>query len=227
MARPDRHWQSLPGGFNALNTTHLFPTDNPYDIPCLAHSPSSALPDWLVPYRTRVRSAQGFAGGAVHFFVDDYRFEAVWRRPVQTLGYLEHFETLLTPDFSLFADWPRAMQLWNTYRSRWCGAYWQSLGFTVIPSVTWSTDDSFEFCFLGLPRRSLLAVSTVGTRRQPGSQYLFLRGFAAMVEHLEPSQVLCYGEPYAAMHGWAELRVYPDYWQGLGHTRRALARSKR
>src|SRR5690606_139839 len=81
------------------------------------------------------------------------RFETVWSRPRKALEALAPYTTLLSPDFSLYRDWPLLLQMWNVYRNRWCGAFWQRQGFTVIPTVSWSTAESVEFCFLGVRGR--------------------------------------------------------------------------
>jgi len=158
MAPQDNsRWSTRPGSFDSLHTSLIFSSDNPLGIPALLHTPTTAIPKWLVPYRTRIRTTQDdLAEGAVHFFLDDYRFETVWRRPRKALEALAPYATLLTPDFSLYRDWPRAAQIWNTYRSRWCGRFWQSLGYRVISTVAWSTPDSFDFCFLGVPHNGTL-----------------------------------------------------------------------
>lgn len=218
-------WACKPGGFDALNASRLFPAANPPGIPDLLPAPLSAVPDHLVAYRQRVR-AQGFdpARAAVHFFLDDYRFETVWARPLRALEHLAKYPTLLTPDFSLYADWPAAMQLWNVYRARWCGRYWQERGFRVIPTVSWSTPASFEFCFLGLPRHSLLAVSSVGVDfHQPAQLNRFLAGFGAMVQRLDPTLVLSYGPLPAEAYAMATVRVYPTRWDGRSHQTVSIA----
>jgi hypothetical protein len=214
------NWQSLPGSFDALNTRQLFPSDNRFGIPTLPHVGLSALPHWLAPYRTRIRSDRGVADGAIHFFLDDYRFETVWSRPRKALQALQPYITLLSPDFSLFADYPRTLQLFNTYRNRWCGAFWIAQDFTVIPSVSWSAPDSFDFCFAGLPEHSLLAVSTVGIFRDADRQW-FVVGFREMVERLSPTTVLCYGQPITGMDELATIKIYPDRWQGIRQARKA------
>ena len=61
-----------------------------------------------------------------HFFLHDYQFERVWNQPKKYINKLLHYKAVLTPDFSLFTDYPVAVQIWNTYRNRWLGAYWQS-----------------------------------------------------------------------------------------------------
>ena len=52
------------------------------------------------------------------------------------------------------------MQLYNTFRNRWCGAYFASEGMRVIPTVSWGDERSFAFCFEGIPKGSTVAVST-------------------------------------------------------------------
>ena len=95
------------------------------------------------------------------------------------------------------------------YRSRWCGAHWAAAGHTIIPTVGWSTPDSYAFCFDGIAAHSAVALTTLGTRRRKSD---FLHGFDALCERVMPSAVLCYGEPFPEMQR-VDLRVYPNRWQ--------------
>jgi len=223
QTRSSTRWQTTPGSFDPLHTAQLFPTDgNRYHIPSLPHAPLSYTPTWITPYRTRIRSAEGTANGAVHFFLDDYRFESVWSHPNKALRYLSDFKTLLTPDFSLYPDWPLAVQLWNVYRSRWCGAFWADAGFQVIPTISWAGRESYEFCFAGIARRSVVALSAVGVRAVEWSR--FDHGFRAMVEHIEPSRVLCYGAIRPELEKLVEVMCYPMRWDGIVSARRQHGR---
>ena len=174
-----------PGSLDSVNARHFFASNNAFGIPTLADNSnlfSSAnttaystsrrevaeqLPTRLIPYRSRMRSEESTKGRfltstGVHFFIEDYRAEAVWTRPVQSLDVLRDFSLVMSPDFSLYRDWPMAILIWNTYRSRWCAAWWQLHGLRVVPSVAWAGPHSYSFCFLGIPRGSIVAVSTVG-----------------------------------------------------------------
>lgn len=222
MAQRRNHqkWQYKPGGYDSLHASHLFASDNPYGIPCLQRPRLPHLPRWLVPYRTRVSSVEKLEDGAVHFFLEDYRFESVWNRPTQALNIFGPYQTVLTPDFSLYRDWPLALQLWNTYRSRWCGAFWQSQGLCVIPTVAWGSHESYEFCFVGIPSGSLVAISTVGVRvEEPLEYHLFLAGFTEMVRRIQPAVVLCYGPAPTACHTLADVVCYPTRWHGIRQAR--------
>ena len=89
------------------------------------------LPDWLAPFRTRIENPQLAQKGELHGYLDDYRLEALWSRPRKSLEAVGHFGTLITPDFSLYREWPVAIQIYNTYCSRWLGAFWQANGLYV------------------------------------------------------------------------------------------------
>ena len=221
MTRTSHRWQSQPGSFDTLHANQLFPSDNTWGIPVLQHTSVSRAPDWLVPYRQRIRAHESLTDGCVHFFLDDYRFETVWNRPVKALAALAPYQTLLTPDFSLYRDWPPTLQLWNVYRNRWCGRFWQEEGFTVIPTVSWSTAVSYNFCFLGVPRRSVVAVSALGVNLEAPLAYrLFVDGFVEMVRRLEPLMVLSYGHLPPVCHELAEIVSYPTRWTNIRAARR-------
>ena len=129
----------------------------------------------------------------VHFFVDDYQFLRVWTNPDAYLDMLARFRCVCTPDFSTYTDFPKAVQIYNHYRKHWLGAYWQMHGITVIPTISWSNRDSFAWCFDGEPVGGTVAVSSVGTQSNSESRALFLDGYNAMLERLEPSNIIFYG----------------------------------
>ena len=216
MTRTSHRWQSQPGSYDTLHAAQLFPAANAYGVPDLLHTPAGQAPDWMVPYRQRIRAQGPLHDGAVHFFLDDYRFETVWNRPFKALEALRPYTTLLTPDFSLYRDWPLTLQLWNTYRNRWCGRFWQEQGFSVIPTISWSSHASYDFCFLGVPRRSLVAVATVGINLQEPLEYtLFMNGFTEMVRQLTPRLVLSYGPLPPACHELVETKTFPTRWSNI------------
>lgn len=51
------------------------------------------------------------------------------------------------PDYSAYADMNLWRQMENIAHSRWVGAFWQSRGIKVIPTVSWSDARSYSFCF--------------------------------------------------------------------------------
>lgn len=134
----------------------------------------------------------------VHFFVDDYRFASVYRQPERTIGKYSQYAFLLTPDFSTYADMDLWRQLESVAQNRWVGAFWQRKGLLVVPTISWSTARSFEFCFDGVEQHSIVAVSTLGCRK---AKQQFMRGYDAMLHKLEPEKIICFGMPFDEMQG--------------------------
>lgn len=172
------------------------------------------IPDFLIGYRKKVRQAgrpvpYGGGIGATHFFLDDFRFESIWSDPS---GSLDHIKTnvVLSPDFSLYRDWPLALQIWNTYRNRWCGAWWQSRGLTVIPTVSWSGPESYDFCFDGIQPGGAVALSMLGIKGA-AANYIFMAGLFEMKRRIKPSHILCYGNPPNDLAD--HVISYPTFWQ--------------
>lgn len=130
----------------------------------------------------------------IHFFIDDYQFERCWRRPMEYVPVLQEYEFCLTPDFSLYMDMPLPLQLFNVYRSRAMGNLWQRNGIEVVPTLQWADSESYGFAFDGLPRKSTVAVSTVGVNRSRKATERWRRGMAEAVRRLEPKTVLLYGK---------------------------------
>lgn len=153
----------------------------------------------LVAYND-VRSNDNEANKArgVHFFIDDYRFKGIYERPQNSLKRLSQYAFLCTPDWSLYKEMPRWRQLESVAKNRWCGAFWQSEGLKVVPTVSWSDALSYEFCFDGIEKNSIVAVGMIGCRK---SKLDFLRGYEEMLTRIEPQAVICFGSPFAEMVG--------------------------
>jgi len=129
----------------------------------------------------------------IHFFLDDYQFNRIWNNPNKYIELLKEFEYVLSPDFSMYTDYPKAMQMWKHFQKHWIGAYLEKNGIKVIPTIGWSDEESHEWCFDGEPKKTIVAVSSIGTQRYEESRVLFLKGFKKMVQKLEPTQILFWG----------------------------------
>lgn len=173
-----------------------------YDIPCMEPTRTTGTDflrfcDW--------KDVPDVSGMIAHFFYDDYKFFACWSDPDKYLDRLKDFKAVVAPDFSLYTDFPLALQILSVYRRQWIGAYWQSQGLDVIPAAVWGDERSYDFCFDGFPKRSTIAVSSVGVkadREWNGADYdLFRRGYEEMTRRLEPETVLYYGDMIDGIEG--------------------------
>lgn len=180
--RDTRFWEN----FNI----EQFPTDGKYNIPIL--EPYNYEPAEFIGFNF-AKSAKNKKEKGIHFFIDDYQFERLWRKPLVYINLIGEFHSIMTPDFSLYTDFPKALQIYNHYRKMWLGAFWQSYGFKVIPTVAWSDTDSFEWCFDGMPKGGTVAVSSVGAQKSNRTKQAFLDGWNEMLRRLVPETVIFHG----------------------------------
>lgn len=158
-----------------------------YDIPQIKPESYHSV-NWISFNQVRTTSKR--VGKGVHFFLDDYQFNRIWTNVDRYVPMLKQFDYVMSPDFSMYTDFPKALQIYNHYRKHWVGAYLQSKGVHVIPTISWSTPDSFSWCFDGEPHDSVVAVSSVGCGDVIDD---FIEGYHAMMAELHPEKIIFYG----------------------------------
>ncbi|QBJ01089.1 hypothetical protein PBI_ARISSANAE_1 [Mycobacterium phage Arissanae] len=210
--RSSVNWDTQPGKFDVLNLRLRFDSTSAWEIPDLAPTDfvPTSLAAWNMP---RHRDYAAISGGALHFFLDDYRFETLWSSPERLFDRVKAVGAALTPDFSLWTDMPKAAQVWNVYRSRWIGAFWQSQGIDVIPTACWATPDTFDFCFDGIPNGATVAISSMGIRSNEKDRALFRAGVEELINRKQPRLLLAYGRlRFCEEIDLPEVREYPTFW---------------
>jgi len=147
------------------------------------------------------------------FFVDDERFECLWRQPER---YAEQFRAfgwgaVIEPDFSTWANAPLAEQLWAIHRMRALGRRYQEHGINVIPNLAWSDERSFEFAFSGIPQHApVVAVECRTAGQNDDDRRAFLAGLSEGLRQVQPQRVIIYGGKEHAF--WlSQLPVGPRY----------------
>lgn len=88
---------------------------------------------------------------------------------------------------------PVQMNKHNIFLSRFAGAFWQQCGLNVIPTASWSNADSFEYCFEGLPKNSIIGVCGTGVKWCSAAYRLWQYGMRALEETLTPTAIIVYG----------------------------------
>lgn len=197
-----KSWQDTLDSLNLKKG--IFPSFNEFNIPDM--NAQNFAVSKLIPYRVDKNR-----DGTAHFFLDDYRFERCWNNPISQINSLKEYDGVLTPDFSLYLDYPLALQIWQVYRNRWLGCFWQSQGINVIPTIGWSDERSFEFAFLGVPDSSTVAVGTVGILKDKTILKPFLKGFEKMMQELKPKSILAYGNPVKELETVENIQWFEPY----------------
>ncbi len=74
------------------------------------------------------------------------------------------------------------------------GVYLLNNGVNVIPSIRWGDKYSWNFCFEGIKKHSLLALGTLSALGTCEDRENFHKGFLKMIKSLEPYSLLIYGK---------------------------------
>ena len=182
------------GRSNKLLNLHLhnsFPTEGKEDMPLLAPY-NGPLPEDFIPFSARRKNL--FHLG-IHCYEYDYKIESAWNNPAQSVACLRKYACVTAPDYTLFVDQPRAINVWNLYRNRWISSYWQKEGVIVLPFSSWGRVDSFDYCFDGLPENSTIAVGHIAIGQDKDARTLFRLGVETLIERKNPTRLVVYGAP--------------------------------
>ena len=182
MYKAQRNYENL--------NRRIYPGEGEFQIPAIWPA-AYAVDNWIS--FNFAKTCEEPEQHGVHFFIDDYQFLRLWTNPDTYLPMLRKFQAVCTPDFSTYTDFPKAIQVYNHYRKHWLGAYWQENGINVIPTISWSDEASFDWCFDGEPVGGMVAISSVGTQASRTATRLFEAGYVEMLRRLTPSAIILYG----------------------------------
>lgn len=168
-----------------------FSTEGKEDMPIL-YPYNSSLPNIFIPFSERNK---GPLSCGIHCYLYDYFIEQTWKMPSRIISCLQKYPCVIGPDFSLFVDMPRAINIWNVYRNRWVTSFWQSHSINAIPSASWGNADSFDYCFDGLPKNSIIAIGHTAIGKDKSYKRLFRMGVETLIERKQPTKLLIYGLP--------------------------------
>jgi len=161
-----------------------------YDIPFI--ETATDMPTSLLPFSHR-NDATDFSHW-IHFYEPDYKFIQLLSDPHKYIDRLKRFGGIVSPDFSICPDYPWPLQIKNKYWNH-ALAYWLSTkGIPVIPNVRWGDKYSFDFCFNGIEKNSVVAVGTHGQMKAAANRELFENGLPVMVSTLSPHTIVVYGK---------------------------------
>lgn len=176
---------------------------NNYDIPFVEVPKDIKLPERLVSY-SKIGTSEIDDSTFIHFYQDDYIFDGlygVWNSLIYNHQTKKGFSLdkfadvggVICPDYSLYGDFPEALKIWNTYRSRAFGSYINSIGGIAIPNFHANGPDSYEYCFGGLRKHTIVAVSTLGCLRSNADKSLFLQDTEELIKRIKPKIIILYG----------------------------------
>ncbi len=171
--------------------------DGKYQIPIIPACQFDYMPEDSIDFEESFsRKIKNHRKLNVSFYVDDAKFSRLWNNPDKYLGHLSCFHSVTMPDFSISTGelgMPFALNIYNKYRNHALAWYLHMNNIKVVPSVSIADKDSYDWCFDGLPKHSILSVCTNGRVRSKAARLEFCEGFKEMCNRLEPTKVIIVG----------------------------------
>ena len=126
----------------------LYPSDNKYDIPgLLLEQQAGKLELPLSPWGANSRLRKDVT--TYHFYVDDYRFEALFKDPIKLL--VSGCKAVVEPNCRCHDQTPIAYGIKLIYQKRWLCRYLQECGIKVYADLNVS-HKFIEYNKMGIPK---------------------------------------------------------------------------
>ena len=126
----------------------LFPSNNPMEVPTLD-------PEWQADFITtpvtlwgKDKRTKKLDGGTILFYVDDYRFTALWDDPGAILR--TGCAAIAEPNLSLYDTMPISYGLHLIYKKRWLSRWLQLSGIKIFVDLNVSVKFA-QYNLLGVP----------------------------------------------------------------------------
>ena len=168
-------------------------------IPMMMNLHNTELPLDIIPFDKAKRCKN--RNKYVHFYMHDKEFSHVLTATNRYLTLLREFDGVISPDCSMAVGQAKCLQQANTYMNRAVGFYLQQHGVPVIPNIRWSDEESFEYCFLGVPKDTIVAISTHGCLKTKDDYEMMRLGVGVMLEKLHPTAVVVHGRMPSSIFG--------------------------
>ena len=144
----------------------VYPSDNEWGIPVLLMDNQPVHVELPInPWGAESRYKKMMT--CYHFYVDDYRFEALFKDPMPLL--MSGCKQIVEPNCSIHDNTPAPFALWQIYRKRFLARYLQECGLQVFADLNVSHRFA-EFNRLGIP---------------DGYNAFFTRGVTGWIPNLE------------------------------------------
>lgn len=135
----------------------------------------------------KIKNIENFDNIGIHFYIDDFKFESVWIYPHRYIDLFKKAKCVIMPDFSLYYNYPVAIQMYNKYRNHWLYCFYKNCGVNIIPNINISCKENWDWSFISYPKYSVIAHSCIGISKHCDDD---LVGLNKIYSLLLPNKVL-------------------------------------
>ena len=182
--------------------------------------PTQSIPEDVISFNEWMANGHPEKHWVDHF-VDDYRFNCVYRNCDRYLERYRKAKGVIGTDFSAYRNMPAYRRKDSVGKNRELDFYLQRNGIDVIPVVSYAYPRDFEWCLDGLPPNSSVAISTNGSMQNFVSHEMFIGGAIEVQKRLHPSHLIIAGGPVPELDAlFDNIVYYPNFSQRLSMRRR-------
>ena len=175
-----------------------------YDMPIVGNFDDISVIDYIALY-SDTSEYNKTENTCVAFYQYDHVFDGIhglynsiiYKDEERLNKFRERFKGakyIVAPDYSLFGDFPNALQIFNIYKSRVCMCWLiANTKAKILPNVRWTFPFTFEYCFDGIMKGSNIAIGVLGQIRDKENKKMFLDGLKVAIDRIEPKRLLVYG----------------------------------
>lgn len=153
---------------------------------------------WLINMKNLSTKDKNANRKIVHAFCYDDVLRRAYNDPMKFLARAAPYYAVSSFDFSMDSKMDFKSILDATYDNRWSGAFMQTHGKLVIPTVGWTNSDTYDICFSGLRDGGVFIISTLGTNNTV-SYREFILGYSEMRKRFPNTQIICVGDRLEGM----------------------------
>ena len=134
----------------------------------------------------------------IHSFCYDDTLKRAYNNPINYLARAAPYYAVSSFDFSMDDKMDFKQILDATYDNRWSGAFMQSNGKIVVPTVGWIKPDTYDICFSGLRDGGVFLISTLGVNNSI-CYPAFIDGYREMRRRFPNTQIISVGDRLEGM----------------------------
>lgn len=192
---------------------HLYMTkgvtfDPLYEMPIMKLE--NKVPEKVISFSEAMRKKNIDSTAYVSFHENDDQIERFWNNPWAYLSKLSKYAGFIATDFSTGPSICDPVRRHNVYRNQLTGAWLQSLGYHVLCNVR-CPSYGCDYFLSGVPRKSLVAVGTIGCVKNIFDRNRFEGGLIRLVNEVHPLGIVVVGTDSYGVFDYARECGIPLY----------------
>lgn len=149
----------------------------------------------------------------IDMFNDDIVIERFWRSPEKYLPLMKRAKGVIAADYSVMNGLLLTDNVFNVQRNRISAFMLERENIPAIPVASWYDEESYNWCFDGLPHHSVIAVSTNGCIKGEckTARETFIKGVFELNKRKKPAAILVCGSPVKELNPLKNIHYYKSY----------------